>query len=318
MAADLATIARRFGEHPGLKAKAALHVVTEALGPTDWVAGPGDDAAALPSPDGTFLLVAGEAISPPFVAADPYGAGVAAVVANVNDIAAMGGRPTALVDTVTGREPAVRRALAGLRHAADLYQVPVAGGHLSLWDGPPSLSVFALGQAESVLSARNLAPGQSLLAAYCLDGTLRADFPFFSSIAARGAGLAADVRLLADLGSAGRVVAAKDISMAGTLGSLAMLLEPTGNGATVDLGRIPRPPGVALEDWLFAFPTFGFLLSCPAAGAAPTIAAFEGRGLACAAVGAIDSTGQLRAVLGDDAVTLIDLATTPVTGLGLP
>ena len=37
--------------------------------------------------------VCGEAISPPFVAADPFGAGAAAVVTNVSDVRAMGGRP---------------------------------------------------------------------------------------------------------------------------------------------------------------------------------------------------------------------------------
>ena len=36
------------------------------------------------------VIACGEALLPTFVAADPYGAGVAAVLANVNDLAAMG------------------------------------------------------------------------------------------------------------------------------------------------------------------------------------------------------------------------------------
>lgn len=315
--AVLNRIARRFATHPGLRAKAALAAVTEILGPTDWVGGPGDDAAAIAA-DGGFLLAAGEAIWPPFVAADPYGAGIASVVANANDIAAMGGRVTALIDTVTGPEPVVRRALEGLRHACDLYGVGVAGGHLSIWDGPPSLSVFGLGRATRVLSARHVAPGQALLVASCLEGRLREDFPFFTSIAARGPRLAGDLAVLPALAEAGRCAAAKDVSMAGTLGSLAMLLEATGSGAAVDLGAVPRPGTAPLEDWLFAFPTYSFLLTCAPEEVAACRDAFLGNDLACEAIGTIDATGLLRARLGASEVTLIDLRASMVTGLGRP
>lgn len=289
-------------------------MLTEIFGPTDWVGGPGDDAAAIPSPGG-FLLAAAEAVWPPFVQADPFAAGIASVVANVNDIAAMGGRVTALVDTAVGPEPTLHEVLRGLRFACGLYGVRVVGGHLSVWDGPPSLSVFALGQATRLLSARNVAPGQALLAAFCLQGSLRADFPFFSSISARGADLAGAVDVLPALAEDGCCVAAKDISMAGMLGSLAMLLEPSGAGAVVDLERIPRPPGVQRDAWLFAFPTFGFLLCCPKGEVEACRRAFQARDLCCGVIGAVEATGRLRLRLGNEEVTLLDLSTTAVTGL---
>ncbi|HLA92618.1 MAG TPA: AIR synthase related protein, partial [Actinomycetota bacterium] len=103
-ATELDEIARRFQESAAIRSKASIGLVTDILGPTDWLSGPGDDAAALPSPGPGFVLAAGEAIWPPFVEADPFGAGVAAVVANVNDLAAMGGRPLGLVDTIVGSE----------------------------------------------------------------------------------------------------------------------------------------------------------------------------------------------------------------------
>ena len=52
--------------------------------------GPGDDGAVVEILGGRSVVVCGEAIHPPFVAADPHGAGMAAVLANVNDLAAMG------------------------------------------------------------------------------------------------------------------------------------------------------------------------------------------------------------------------------------
>jgi hypothetical protein len=96
---ELAEVVGGFRSHPGLLGKAQIAMVTDILGPTDWDRGPGDDAAVLPQRDGQ-TLVAGEAMWPPFVERDPYGAGIAAVLANVNDVAAMGGRPEAVVDTI--------------------------------------------------------------------------------------------------------------------------------------------------------------------------------------------------------------------------
>lgn len=306
---------RGFRDHPGLRAKSALGMVTDTLGPTDWLAGPGDDTAVVES-DGRLLLAAGEAIWPPFVQVDPFGAGVAAVLANVNDVAAMGGRCLGLVDTVVGDEPTARRALEGLRLGSGLYDVPVLGGHLTVREGPPALSAFALGTAVAPLSAGNAAPGQVLLAAYCLQGRLHRDFPFFASHRERGARLPGDVELLARLAEAGDCVAAKDVSMAGLLGSLAMLLEPTGVGVAVELGDVPRPAEVPLATWTAVFPAFGFLLCAPPDRQGGCVRAFAERGLACRAVGVLDDTGALRVRLAGEEAVLLDPTLHAVTRLG--
>lgn len=311
----LERIARGFREHRGLRAKASLGLVREVLGPTDWLAGPGDDAAAIRL-DAGYLLVAGEAVWPPFVAADPFGAGAAAVVANVNDVAAMGGRPVALVDTLVGPQETARAVLEGMRFAAGLYGVPVVGGHLTVAEGAPSLSAFVAGRAHRLLPAHSVAPGQVLLAACCLEGRLRSDFPFFSSLRERGERLAADLEVLPRLAEAEAAATAKDVSMAGFLGSLAMLLEPTRSGALVDLERLPRPEGVSIDDWAGAFPTYGFLLTAPPERAEGCVEAFRERGLACEAVGEIDASGELRGRLAGEEAVLADLAREGPTGLG--
>lgn len=311
---ELEEVVRRFREHPGRLAKASLALVTEVLGSTDWVLGPGDDAAVIPRDDG-FLLVAGEAIWPPFVDADPFAAGIAAVVANVNDVAAMGGRPLALVDTVVGPEASARRALEGMRFASERYGVPIVGGHLTVRDGPPALSAFVLGEASAVLSSINATPAQALLFACTLDGSMREDFGFFSSIREREDRLRDDLALLPRLAETGACLAAKDVSMAGLLGSLAMLLEPTGTGVVVDLERVPRPPNVALAEWTAAFPSYGFLLCAPPARADECVAAFQAVGLVCADIGVLDDTGKLRVALGNERLELLDLGRDGVTKL---
>jgi hypothetical protein len=312
---ELDEVVRRFEAHPGRQAKSSLHFVTEVLGPTDWIHGPGDDAAVF-SGDGTFLLAAGEAMWPPLVATDPFGAGVAAVVANVNDIAAMGGRPLALVDTVIGPEPLARKVLEGMAAASKLYGVPIVGGHLTVREGAPAVSAFVIGRARALLLATNAAPGQTLLLAAALEGRMREDFPFFTSVQERGERLAGDLEVLPAVAEAGTCVSAKDVSMAGLLGSLAMLLEPTGAGVTIDIDRLPRPPGVSLAAWTAAFPAYGFLLCAPPERAEECAAAFRQRGLACEAIGTLDDTGELRVHQGSRQALLARPAAEGVTGLG--
>jgi selenophosphate synthetase-related protein len=312
----LADVVRRFREHAGRRAKASIGLVAEALGPTDWLRGPGDDAAVVAEGPEGFTLAAGEAIWPPFVEADPRGAGAAAVVANVNDIAAMGGRPLGLVDTIVGPEAIARPVLEGIRQAADLYGVPVVGGHLTLHDGPPAVSAFIVGRAAQVLASSNARPGQFLLVATSTEGTLHRDFPFFSSLREREDRLAGDVEVLPMLAERRWCVAAKDVSMAGLLGSLAMLLEPTGTGVVVDLDAVPRPDGVPIGTWVDVFPSFGFLLCAPEDRVDGCREVFAERGLACEAVGVLDGSGELRARLGGEDARLLDLTREAVTGLG--
>ncbi|WP_448627739.1 AIR synthase related protein [Geodermatophilus sp. URMC 64] len=312
--ADLASLAEHLRTLPGVRAKADIALVADVLGGGDWYAGPGDDGAVLPDGAGS-VVVGGEAILPAFVAADPHGAGIAAVLANVNDLAAMGARPVALLDTVVGRPEVAREVLRGMRWAAERYDVPIVGGHLTRTDGPPALSAFGIGRAERVLSATAAGPGQVLVLGCCLDGAMRTDFLFFPSFEQRGDRLAGDVRLLAELAAAGAAVAAKDVSMAGLVGSLAMLLEPGRLGVTLDLDVLPVPAGVPLADWLACFPAFAFLLTCLPERVEDCLAGFRARGLTAAALGELDGTGRIRLVRAGDEATVFDLAREGVTNL---
>jgi uncharacterized protein len=316
MPADLPALIHRVRTHPGVTAKAEIGLVSEVFGDSDWVAGPGDDGAVVPAA-GTSLVVGGEAILPSFVAKDPYGAGIAAVTTNLNDLAAMGAWPLALVDTVTGPRPVIQQVLEGMRWAAGLYQVPVVGGHLTVTDGPPGLSAFGLGRSDRPLSARAAEPGQSLVVAACTDGRMRADFPFFPSFNERGEQLAGDVRLLAEGAAQGWVAAAKDVSMAGLVGSLAMLLECNRLGVTMDLDAVPVPAGVSLEQWLCCFPCFAFLLCVPPGHEQRCLDAFAGRGLAAAVTGTLDDSGLLQLCRAGQVATAFDLSTESITNLAV-
>jgi selenophosphate synthetase-related protein len=151
-----------------------------------------------------------------------------------------------------------------------------------------------------------------LIAAFCLQGRYFSDAAFFTSLRDREpARLRDDGEALVEVAERGLCRAARDVSMPGVGGSLLQLLELAGCGATLDLDRLPRPDGVALERWLLTFPSFGFLL----AGAPEACSAFTRRGLAAAVCGSFDDTRVLRIAAGGESAAVWDLAAEPLTGL---
>lgn len=307
-------VIRAYGSSSGVAQKASIQLVSTHLGSSDWVSGPGDDGAVV-TVDGHHLVVGGEAMFPPFVEADPRGAGFGAVLANVNDLAAMGAVPLAIVDTIVGPEPIAEAVFEGIADAAEMYDVPVVGGHLTVRDGPPSVSAFGLGRAERVLSIANVEVGQRILLACALTGTMREDFPFFASFAQRRSEMAGDVRTMAAAAAAGECDAAKDVSMAGMLGSLAMLLEATKSGATIDLDAVPVPPDVAMEHWLISFPAYAFVLTTTGDRVKACQSRFQSRGLTCRDIGRVEPGGRLELAHGDASATIVDFSEGSLTGL---
>ncbi len=269
----------------------------------------GDDCAAIPDGDG-FLLFAIEGFMEDFVAADARFAGWCGVMVNLSDIAAMGGRPLAVVDAIwasdrAGAEP----VLAGLCEASAAYGVPVVGGHTNHRAGGGQLAVAVLGRAARLITSFDAGPGDVLLAA--VDGRGRFREPSNNWDAASGAPaerLRGDLDLLPALAEAGLVTAGKDISMAGLVGTAMMLCEASGVGARIDVDAVPCPPGVDLARFLLAFPSFGFVLTARAENVGAVIGRFASRGIACAAIGSVDATAKVRLCRDGEEVEVWDFA----------
>ena len=311
---NLPALAHAIREHPGLRAKRELALVAAALG------GDGDDAALVPDGEGRLALAA-EAIHPPFVAAQPRAAGVAGVVTVLNDLAATGARPVALLDClVAGSRRAAEEVLEGLRIGAGLYRVPVLGGHATVEEGAAAaLSTFAVGRARAPLSAVNARPGDAVVLVACLEGEVMVGggSNFFSHLRGPRRDRAADdLALLPDVAEAGDAWAARDVSMPGVAGSLLQLCESAGGlGCALDLEALPAPPGVPLERWLLTFPSFAFLV----VGDAEALVGRAGAaGLAAARVATLDATGRLRLAGAGREEPVWDLTDEPLTGFGGP
>jgi AIR synthase-related protein len=304
----------------GIAHKRDIAAVVQQLG----IAAPGaevlvgDDCAAIADGDG-WLLFAIEGFMNEFVAAEPEFAGWCGVMVNLSDIAAMGGRPLAVVDALWSAGPArAAPLLAGLRAAAACYGVPVAGGHSNARCDREQFAVAVLGRARVLLSSFAARPGELLIAAIDLRGAYRAHFSNWDAASTAPAErLRGDLALLPLIAEAGWARAAKDISQAGVLGTLLMLLECSGIGATVNLSAIPAPPGVdPARWWLHSFPSFGFWLSVPAVHAAAVLDRFGRRGIAAAVVGVCEPHRQLRLRQGGHEALAWDFSREPLIGCG--
>lgn len=278
----------------------------------------GDDCAAIADRDG-FLLFAAEGFLNEFVATQPWFAGYCGVMVNVSDIYAMGGRPIAVVDAIwSDGEAQAKPVLEGMAAASEIYRVPIAGGHSNLRSDRPQLSVAILGRANKLLSSFAAKAGQKLLAAVDLRGHFREPHAWWdASTGSPQERLREDLELLPQLAEGGLCAAAKDISMAGLIGTVLMLLESSGLGGVIDIAAIPRPPDIPLERWLCCFPSYGFVLSVEDKHSEAVIGRFSERGIACSVIGETDASGRLRVADAGSEELLWDLHAEPLTGCGI-
>jgi AIR synthase-related protein len=293
---------------------------TSGFGP----AGLGDDCAVI-ADRGDHLLFAVEGFVEDFVQQMPWFAGYCGVMVNVSDVYAMGGRPVAVVDALWSHAPAAtQELLQGMIEASQVYGVPIVGGHTivnartavtdpaSASRARAQLAVAILGRAgRAVLSSFNARAGDHLLMAVDLRGRYHDPYPYWdASTGSPAQRLRDDLEILPRLAEAGICDAAKDISMAGCIGTALMLLECSQVGACIDIDAIPRPQQdldeLALLRWLSAFPSYGFLLSLRPQHLQAAVSQFHERGIAVADVGTVTATRQVSVQLGGRTATLWD------------
>ncbi|MGB3312430.1 MAG: sll0787 family AIR synthase-like protein [Nodosilinea sp.] len=283
----------------------------------------GDDCAALPDGDG-YLLLAAEGMWPTLVETDPWFAGWCAVMVNVSDIYAMGGRPIAVVDTIWSQSPQqVAPLWQGMVAASQAFNVPIVGGHTSCHSPYAALSVAILGRAKRLITSFSAQPGDVLLHVTDMQGTMHPQYPFWNAATECDSGtercanrdrLRQNLALLPALAESGLCDTGKDISMGGIVGTALMLLETSGCGAVLDLGAIAPPPGVDLLPWLLSFPSYGYLLSVRPEAVALIQSQFHRQGLVCNPVGTITIEQTLTLQLGHDSICFWDFAIEPLTG----
>ncbi|XHX78176.1 MAG: sll0787 family AIR synthase-like protein [Stenomitos frigidus ULC029] len=274
----------------------------------------GDDCAAIPDAS-AYLLLAAEGMLPLLVETEPWFAGWCAVMVNVSDIYAMGGRPIAVVDTIWSQTTALSEPLLDGMRAAAAYNVPIVGGHTNGHSPYNALSVAILGRANQLITSFDAQPGDRLLLATDFRGMPHPKHPFWNAATtADPIQLRDDLAILPHLAETGVCKAGKDVSMGGIVGSLLMLLETSKCGAVLDLDAVPCPPELKLEQWLLCFPSYGFLLSVRPDKVEAVRSQFHERQLVCEAIGEVQSSPQLVLKAQDQSAVFWDLATQALTG----
>lgn len=278
----------------------------------------GDDAAAIETQDG-YLLVAAEGVYPELLKSNPYLAGRTSVLTNVSDIYAMGGRPIAILDVLFSPNlEEVNDIVRGIKDNAARYNVPLVGGHLTRKTNFSSLSVFIIGRAIRILSSFNAKAGDDLVFVCNLEGKFYSGFNFWDSSSQLSSEDALrQLEVFPRLAEEGKVDAAKDVSMAGLIGSVLMLLESSGKGAEIHIEKIPKPYDIPLREWLITFPSYGFILSIRPQYTTEVKKIFNSIKLTCGVIGKI--TGGSNVIFVKNGVEkrlFWDIEVQPLIGIG--
>jgi len=112
----------------------------------------------------------------------------------------------------------------------------------------------------------------------------------------------------------GLVRSGKDISNPGTLGTLGMLLETSGKGASVDLDRIPRPQGVELAQWLKSYQGCGYVITCDPANSQKIVEMYATVGVTGAVIGKVTEEQKMVVNHEGDSAVMFDFDKDVITG----
>jgi hypothetical protein len=323
---ELGRLAQSLRHYEGVRKKHMVSQVCSVLPipPKNVLAHFGEDCAVLEHSDDLVLLLACDGIMESLIRRNPWWAGYCSVLVNVNDIFAMGGKPVAMVNVVSASNRKILTIIArGMGAAVRKFGVPMVGGHTHPDAGSSSVSVSILGTARKgeVLYSHTAGTGDSVVMACDLDGRFTRGVSYSWDTTSHKSPEEARKRLgaMQTVAKKRLATAAKDISMPGTLGTLGMLLESSGKGAIVDIGKIPTPPGFPADAriirWLRAYQGCGFVLTCRKGREAGLVGEFEVAGITAAVVGRVTGDRKLIIREGGDSATVFDFSKDYIAGI---
>ncbi|MDD1685731.1 methanogenesis marker 2 protein [Methanoregula sp.] len=298
------SIAKVVREYEGVRRKRAIGDMVKALmiDAPQVVAAFGEDAAVIEH-NGEALLLAADGIWSKLMEADPYWAGYCSVLVNIHDIAAMGGRPIAMVDVFSMSKSMIQeQVVKGMHDASAQFGVPIVGGHLHP-DAPYSVidvSILGSAQLDSIIYSHKAQDGDCIVAAIDLNGRVHPSCALnWDSVTMKSAAeVRAQIAVLEEIGKKHLATAGKDISNPGIIGTLGMLLEISGKGAEIDLGLIPKPDlaknNMSFEQWVKMYPGMGFILTSRKEHVEELISIFARVGMTAKMIGTVDNEKTLR------------------------
>ena len=319
---ELSELVKSLQSFKGVSRKNSIENVTKTLGDVYNITGDvlldfGDDASAIDIGDNQVVLLAADGIWGDLMNVDPYWAGYCAVLVNVNDIAAMGGKPIAMVNIMAvDNDEIYDEILSGIVDGCRKFNVPMVGGHLHPDAEYNSLDVAIAGIAskDSLITSSGAKVGDKVIVAIDTDGRQYPGIPLnWDTTYEKDAKLVQDqIKIMQKIAEEHLPSAGKDISNPGTLGTLEMLLEDSGVGASVELEKIPRNEDVDWDMWLRAYPGAAFVMTAPEENAQAIIDALSPYSFEVAVIGDVIEEKKLYLSSGDEKLVLFDQNSNPV------
>lgn len=306
---------------PGVTRKKAVHEIVGSL-PTKRfqhiAASEGEDAAAVEY-GSDYILFAADGIMESLVESDPYYAGYFAVLVNVNDIAAMGGRALAMTDVISvSKSNVCGQILKGMAKAVNKFNVPIVGGHTHPDCKYNAIDVSVIGTVPKtdIILSSTAKDGDDIVFVMDLDGFFPEGLKYAWDTTTRkeDSEVQAQMGMMCIIAARHLADSAKDMSNPGCIGTLGMMLESSMKGGTVDINRIPVPENADLIQWLLCYQGCGFVLACPPENSAEIIRLFGTVGCTGAVVGKIDGTMKLKLTLDGESKVLFDFESDIITG----
>lgn len=289
----------------------------------DVIASFGEDAAVIGHHDEALLLAA-DGIWSRLMEADPFWAGYCSVLVNIHDIAAMGGKPVAMVDVLSIADPGIQKlVIEGMHEASLQFGVPIVGGHLHP-DTPYSVidvAILGIARKDSVIYSHTARTGDRVIAAIDITGRVHPSCILnWDSVTMKSpAHVRKQIRLLEELGQEHLVTAGKDISNPGVIGTLGMLLEVSAKGAEIDLDAIPRPDmkvhGITFEQWVRMYPGMGFVLTATEDHSEEVCRRFSAVGMKAQEIGTVNTSRELRITYRGEESSVFDFTHNGIMGL---
>jgi selenophosphate synthetase-related protein len=320
---NLSQIIERIRNYEGLLRKQPIERVFDKLvlhgQPGPQLPNFGDDAAVIPWKEG-FLLLAADGIMTRLLVNEPYAAGKAAVMVTVNDIYSMGGRPLAMVNVLaSGDEDHRSKVVEGIKKGCEKLKVPMVGGHLhpDAPEGSPSLAVAILGYANKLLRSHLAKAGDDIILAVDLKGDkgCQSVVSWDANSRKTPEELFHRLEALPLIAEKELAQAAKDVSNAGILGTVSIMMENSGKGAIIELGSVPKPIEIELSDWLICFQSFGFVLSVSPRDSEAVVSLFRDREITAAIIGKVIDQPTVTLKNGPDSKILFDFRKDKITGI---
>lgn len=268
---DFEKLIKEVQEFEGVSRKSSIDNVVNLLSDAYNVSGDviidiGDDASAVDIGNNQVVLIAADGIWGQIMNVNPYWAGYCSVLVNVNDIAAMGGKPLAMVNIMSiNHDEIYEDLLTGIKDGCLKFGVPMVGGHLHPDGDSDSVGVAIVGiaQKDKLITSFDAKTGDKVIVAIDLDGKPHEMFSLnWDTTYDKDAQLVRDqITAVQYLAEHDYIKAGKDISNPGILGTLEMLLETSEKGANVNLEDIPKNENMPWNDWLKSYPGSGFVFT---------------------------------------------------------